>query len=176
MKKIMCLLSTMMFIGCAVTHYSLNIKTDLIPIPAALDATSEDWDEVTVAPLVLVDSSVQESTFENSGYDFDKWVEAQRFAVSGEIQDVLVNYDYKWKNIRVIDPQDVPHLFAEIHRSMAIGDISMLQVGNMLGATHVVIARVNRGLQGRRVQDTYHVKLIETESSTVLASQTFFRP
>ena len=114
MKKIIATLSVVVISSC-VYRTTLKLNPEIKSVPKAVNFASKLNKKVTVAPIVIVQSSVKEEIFEQNGHDFEKWVEAQRSAVSGEVQDSLVNNKYNWTNVKIVDPNDTPHIYGEIN-------------------------------------------------------------
>jgi len=166
--------------GCAhtQTRESHSWKGSNSPIGHALHDLKNSGQSVIIAILGDVDTEFSSEYYENQGLDLNHWKK-------GAYQDTLALYEERvteafrnikdFRNFKLVDRATIEKELQELKlsESGAITEQNRVQVGKLLGATHLIIFHLMESPTKTSTIDTYTSRLINVESGEVLASQIY---
>ena len=163
-------LLSLFLIACATVHTSWTGRNS--PVSEALTRLLTIGKPVSVAVLCEVSTTSSAEQFEKAGLDFDRWKESERARlITTAEQDLLEGYGRE-KEFHLVDRSKIDKVLAEQRFSIsgAISNAIQLKLGEMLGATHLVLLESTTTF-GKHATDDLNIRLIDVQTGSVLASQ-----
>jgi curli biogenesis system outer membrane secretion channel CsgG len=148
------------------------------PVREALVSLVQSNNQIAVAVIGSVDTTVSAGTFYAGGMDISAWRKSEPEITQAKIEQLYLGYMKPYKNFHVVDRSTADKLLEEQKFSLsgALSEKIRVELGKLTGANYLILFKeirtpADQQNSNQGIKDVITTRLISVETGEVLASQ-----